>query len=201
MNSLYNTEEVPLNDNDREFANKIEMAYQVPYNELCQLIKELREEIDWDLNAPRYLSEFQFDEFSEKLLASDVQIKEICITTNRGVVRLRKHDLFFDRFLSACQKVIFKISRRFNLIHPYKEPSHPKFENEFGFFSIVMFFRKSALKKFQQYVAIGSFLAYFKLSEKPIRTEEEFNDDPNLTGDYKHYLYNIVKSRLKKYSR
>lgn len=58
--------------------------------------------------------------------------------------------------------------------------------------------------KFKKYVIVGLLIVYFKF-DSDIMTEQEFElkKEKGLTEaqDYKHYLYDIVKSRLKKYSK
>lgn len=184
----------PIIAEDYDFALKIKKEYDVPFNELCLLIREIRWSIHDDLSEIKDRSEIVYNMLLKRVFDSDARILKIDIATNKGSVTITKSDIFFNFFSFVFKSAQYKLHKLLN-----SENSRNRlYENYFLLYSIFTYFNGTSLNKFQQRVSIGMFLVHFKLG-KPVMTEKKFNANPTGHKDYKHYLNDIVKSRLKKY--
>lgn len=184
----------PIIGEDNDFALKIKKEYDVPFDELCLLIREIRWSIHDDLSEIKDRSEIVYDMLLKRVFDSDARILKIDIVTNKGSVSITKSDIFLNLFSFIINRAKYKLQTLLNS----ENSKNRLFENYFLLHSIFTYFNGTSLNKFQQRVSIGMFLVHFKLG-KPVMTEEEFNANPTGHTDYKHYLNDIVKSRLKKY--
>ena len=184
----------PITKEDYNFALKINRKYAIPTAELSSLVREIRWNVD--LYKIKSLSKVTLDKFHEIVFPNDAVIQMINITTNKGSITLRKSDIFFDFFSSIILQTKNKIDNLYN--------ADDKKERLDEAYSILFFITynisHTSLKKFQKLVLIGQFIAHFQLG-KSVMTEEEFNHKPTDAQDYDHYLYDIVKSRIKKYKK
>ena len=180
---------------DREFALKIIAKFNVPIDEICWLIKEIRYEI------PNITYEFDDDiklksDF-QKLFASDTEIEEISITTNKGIIAFKYPDRLFNYFSYAIYRLKMGIEREIKGSDAfYRSVLRDELYN-----MIMFYFTGTSLGKFQMGVAIGMFLVHFKIyKSKPIMSEQEFEANRKIEAqDYNHYLYDIVKIPLRKF--
>jgi hypothetical protein len=135
-------------------------------------------------------------ECNEKIFSFDARIESITIKSNKGIVTL-KHD---DPYFHSLTTPIFKIKDDHLLISEKENKELLSSSIEDSLRDIIRFLTKStSLNKFQIYVVVGMILVHFNLYRgKPLMTKQEFEATPTEAQDYKHYLYDIVKSRLKK---
>lgn len=184
----------PITQEDYDFTMQVEKEFDVPFDQLLWFIREIRYDIQDDLAEIKDDSEIAYQIMLERLFDSDVKIKEINITTNKGIVKITKSDLFFEYVCNAIQKMQLKLERLLNS----ESPIFKSMEKDILFHSIISHFAETSLNEFQQRVVIGMFIVHFKLG-KPVKTEKEWNEKETESQDYPHYLSDIVKSRLKKF--
>ena len=182
---------------DHEFALMVQKEYKVhdlPFDELCWLILNVRYTLkDRFLVLEEYSNE-EFQKYSDKLFANDAEIKEINITTNKGIVNFNPSDDLFSYFKSPIDKIKWNIKREKNIdIEHIKRMSM-----EIAFQEIAFYFFHTNLTPDQKYSAIGMFMAYLKIYKgEPIKTKEEHNRSDSVS--WKNYLSGRVRPLLKKY--
>lgn len=182
-----------ITQEDEIFAGKISQDYNAPIEGLSRLIREVR----------FYLSEWADDCISkadyQKIFGADVEIRGISITTNKGTIETKSPDIFFFWCYLAIRGIRSKVENDINSANRSERSTEEVFLLEL----IMLYFSKTSLPKLQQRAAIGLFLVYFKIGNPPL-TEQEFKAEKNKgkflnTQDYKRYLSDNIKSRLKKF--
>ena len=94
----------PITPEDSEFANKVKDEYNnLPYDELCWLIRDIRDTLNDDHSALKKDSRFR-DTYN-KLFASDVEIKGVTINTNKEDLFIKADSSLFDYFLTQIKKI------------------------------------------------------------------------------------------------
>ena len=182
-----------ITQEDHNFALMVNKEYDLPIDELCSLIRNARNDIEyWSLKKFDSNLVSPYKEFAENLFSSDAIIKKICITTNKGIIEINDSDSFFTFFSQPIHKMKSKFEKDKDYLIKYMTKLGP-------FDIILSYFNNTSLGEFQKRVAIGMFIIYFKIG-KPILTETEWNLKPREALSYKHYLSRIVKDRLKKYA-
>jgi len=131
----------------------------------------------------------------EILFQLDAVIESITIKSNKGTITLTPKDSFFHNLVTPIyrKKLVYQATT-------FKEG----IDSEIDFVDRILkdFFislkSKTELNNFQLYVVFGLVLVHFGIYRgKPLKSEEDFKSNPTEAQDYKHYLYDIVKTRLK----
>ena len=195
----------PITPEDHNFALRIKKEYNkkkynLSFNELCWLIRDVRDTLQEGFSELKEDSRLR--DTYEKLFASDVEIKGISINTNKGDIKISSTESLFNYFLIQIKKIHSEFDKTLN--------SEDDFLNRMGkqsaFLKTVVYCDETSLGPFQKKVVIGMFLVHFRLYKgKPLLTEPGFKtkqSEGELLGypSYKHYLVEIVENRLKKYS-
>jgi|SRR5450759_1149375 len=146
-----------------------------------------------DKNIPRST----FRKCNEYLFPTDAVIESITLKSNKGVVCISSNDPIYYRLLAPVLEM--KQSFQTRLVIQNKVLGSTLIEATLK--DIIAFLTSSTtLNKFQKNVVVGMILVHFKLYKgKPLLQKEEFDNKDRDTQDYKHYLNDIVKSRVKKY--
>lgn len=194
----------PIKPEDLEFAKKIESEYNIPLDKLSWLIRDTRDEINDNKESFKRISRFRplYEKCKKILFAPDVEIKEINITTNKGELKIKSSDPFFDLFAFSVKKTRSNFRKSQSEEDEYSE----RWSKESPMNKITYFFLdhyEMIPKKTDQIRVIAKFFAHFRLyKEERIVLEDEYNNDLSLAkkyDDYNDYLYSRGKSLLKKY--
>jgi hypothetical protein len=137
-----------------------------------------------------------FRECNQKIFSYDAYIESITIKSNKGTVTLKHSDPYFHKLTTP----IYLIKDEHLLASEKKDKELISSAVEACLKDTILFLMSlKSLNKFQIYVIVGRILVYFNLFRgKALLTEPEYLANPKEAQDYKHYLYDIVKSRLKK---
>lgn len=195
-----------LNQEDRKIALKIIKDYDVPIDWLCVIIANIRDatlghlEAHWE-SYPSHPDSFdKIQDFKKRIknnaIILDEKIKEISITTSKGVLRINPSDYDFSLF----HLPIYKLKKEYDryLTSDITTSKEMIINGNLSWLYSCLS-TKSSLKKYHRYEIIGMLLVHFKLYRgKPLLTESEFKPGVLEADTYKRYLYNIVKTRMKK---
>lgn len=186
-----------ITSQDQEFAERIAKEFNLSLDEISWLVRDVRNEIQTGGIATTLREDSEslklYELLLDQLFAPGVEINEVRFTTNRGTVRIKSSDPFFEYFHPDLYRIRKKVEenlqsedRFIDLIAKYDY--HEK---------IYLYIRENTcLNKNRKLLAIGKFLAHFQMyGYKPIRQENEFTDKCGAI-DYNHYLVDIVKRRL-----
>lgn len=202
----YNEYFSKLNQEDKAFALKVIQEYDVPVDWLCVFIANIRNatlghlENGWEVDPSGTLSFSEMRDIKQKIRDSasilDEKVKEISITTSKGIVKVNPSDYVFSLF----HLPIYKLKKEYEK-YLTSDLVISKEMTINGSLSLLYscLITKSSLKKSHRYEIIGMFLVHFKLYPgKPLLTKPEYDPGIREADTYKRYLYNIVKSRMKK---
>ncbi len=176
----------PILPQDHEFAVRVAHKYNIPENELCWAVRDIRDNLE-DTELYEELDTSFNKKYHKKLAA----------------INLDKNDPLFKTFNKHFKKISIDIKTQ--------KDKDKKFINgilnQSVFFKLVLYFRQfneTDLNKYNKHIAVGMFLVHFKLwprDNQPYHTESEYKAAPKTTAEtWEEYLYNIVKSRLRPYS-
>ena len=184
-----------ITEEDKELLIELSHKYRyLPFDELCWLIRDIRNELNDGL------SEFREDSRLKATyeILSESEIKEIVIKTNKGAINVKISDPVFDQYFKSPIK---RIKRDF------RESLNS--ENEFlksligraAFAKILIYFKGISKNDNQMFISIGMFLVHFKLHVgEPYKTKDQFKDCPQ-TISYERHLREIARKRVEKYSK
>jgi hypothetical protein len=131
----------------------------------------------------------------EMFCGPGIEFRKISITSNKGTIDIDATHPFFEYYFYPQIKRI-ELLRSKTLSSQNKEIA--KWLVDLPLRRIWLFFNRTTLGKFQQRVVTGLLLVHFKLfKNRPIITAEEWKENPTQAISYKHYLSDIVKTRLK----
>jgi hypothetical protein len=179
---------------DEIFACKVLKQYKIPIDSLHLLIRYVRYYLtEW---KEEWKEDFILQDDFLKIFGPTDEIKEIIIKTDKETVKIKYPDLLFNWCLISIKRLKFRFKKQIkssnNFIRSHEQSL---------LLDLILSGLTETLNKFQQRVVIGMFLVYFKIGN-PLMTEQEFElkrkESLTETQDYKHYLSDIVKSRLKK---
>jgi hypothetical protein len=190
----------PITPEDEVFAMKVKDEYNLPYDELCWLIRDIRDTMNDDYLAVKKDSRFR-DTYNE-LFASDVEIKGITINTNKEDIFIKADSSLFDYFLTQIQKIQSELENKIDDQNHYL----PAWSKINALLKTDRYISGTSLGPFQKNVVIGMFLFHFKFYKgEQLLTQIEFKtkqDNGELLGydSYKHYLAEKAERCLKKFS-
>jgi hypothetical protein len=190
----------PITSEDEDFAMKVYDEYSLPYDELCWLIRDIRDTLNDGFSAFKKDSRFR-DTYNE-LFASDVEIKGITINTNKEDIFIKTDSSLFDYFLNQIQKIHSEIEKKIDDQDHYL----PAWSKINALLKTDFYISDTSLGPFQKNVVIGMFLFHFRLDRgKPLLSQLEFKskqEKGEFLGydSYKHYLAEAAERRLEKFS-
>jgi hypothetical protein len=201
----------PLSKEDKEFALRLENETHLPIEALYFVVGQFRLSIEnqvneaAQLNLSIHLDRFypeigkSYKKYIKSLLAPNLEIESITVKTNKGTIKLNPSDHLFKSLYISIQRFRKKLD---NVINSKRSAFKSGLLDSLLLYLILFFRLNAKLSKFQMRVVIGMFIVHFKVFKgKLIMTEDEFNiSSLDLeVQDYKHYLSERVKSRMKKY--
>ncbi len=183
---------------DQEFAQKIVKEFDLSIDEISWLVRDIRNGIETGGIAAECKEDSKLRSsllHLEKLFAPKVKIKELNITTDRGTVKIKSSDPMFRYFNSPIIRMRRKLEKELKQENDYLNSLSKKTPVNKIF---LYFYEATSLNKNQVFLAIGMLMIHFQLfGNKPLWTEKEFDPDSGYY-DYKHYLSDRVRRRLKK---
>jgi hypothetical protein len=172
----------PITPEDHNFALMVKKEYNLPFNELCWLIRDVRDTLQEGFSE---LKESVNDDYEKKYYKG------------LRTVNLKSDDPLFNTFNNHLKKI--KIAIRIEKDSAEKFINKIKYES--AFLKIVIYFHQTDLIKISKHVVVGMFLTHFKLYKgKPYKTKAEWKDKPTQDDNWENYLFGRVKTRIKKYS-
>lgn len=210
---------------DREFALTVATEFNIPFKLFALNLSILRfitdttfygdsedywpdfviEDVDFEIRFPKTpyfdphntLRPDLYEECQFKIFSWDSQIESITVKSNKGLVTLGQNDPYFHELTAP----IFKIKDETLKAEEKRDARSLSIATANSLRNTIRFLATlTSLNKFQLYVVVGLILVHYNLSPgKPLMTEEEYLLNQRSAQDYKHYLYDIVKSRFKKY--
>ena len=169
----------PITPEDNEFALLVKNECNLPFDELCWLIRDIRDNIQ-DLELKEIFDEYK-EKYYEKL----------------EVVNLNPDDPLFNTFNKHLKKIKIAIRSKRELDDKFIN----KIKIDSVFFKLLFYLRQTSLIKIKKHVVFGLFIIHFKLyKKKPYKNKKEWTDKPTADDNWENYIYGIVKNRLKKYS-
>jgi hypothetical protein len=183
----------PITPEDSEFANKVSIEYNLPFDEICWLIRDVRDTLKDGFSEFKENSRLK-DTF-DKLFARDVEIKGICINTNKGTIDIKTSDSIYEVYF---RKQVQKIRRDFKDTLNLESDFLTSISKHSAFAKILIYFMGAHLIDYKRNNAIFDFIIKLSLGN-PVMTEEEWVKDPTSDKDYKHYKNKIIRSRIKGY--
>lgn len=190
----------PITSEDENFAMKVKDEYNLPYDELCWLIRDVRDTLNDDWSAVK--KDSMFRDTYNKLFASDVEIKGITINTNKENIFISSDTSLFDYFLIQIKKIHSKIENAIDDQDHYL----PAWSKIRALLKTDCYISGTSLGPFQKNVVIGMFLFHFRLDKgKPLLSQLEFKskqEKGELLGydSYKHYLAEKAQRCFEKFS-
>lgn len=183
---------------DAKFAEDLAQEFMLPLDDLKELIEDTRNAIQ---NGYPHFIFGSNDGIPEdvvapwhRLMKYDLKVKKISVETDKGIIEFFPEDRYFRPLMAQLRK----IKKRVKLALSKYRKVTDRFERNAILFDILKFFvKQDFLNKTTALYATGLCMIYFELyGYKPILKKEDFTDDYE-AWDYKHYLVDIVKSRLK----
>lgn len=170
-----------ITEADNAFAKDvIKKVGEISFDALVWLIRDIRSTLE-DSEFYEYL-----DENYEKKYFQKFQLKE--------------NDPLFHIINKQLKKIRTEIKEQKSRDKKYIEK---RILLQSVFFKLIAYFSQTNLNQYDKHVVIGMFLVHFKLwpYTKPYQNESEFNNNPSTAAEtWAEYLFNITKTRLKKYS-
>lgn len=190
----------PITPEDSEFANKVSIEYNLPFDELCWLIRDIRDTLNDDNAAVK--NDSRFRDTYNKLFASDVEIKGVTINTNKEDVFISSDTSWFNYFLAQLKRINGELENSIN--------SQDHYLNGWSKLSALLktdqYISGTPLGPDQKKVVIGMFIFHFKLKKgRRLFTEVEFKQKHDYSGElngyvsYKDYLIQAAERGLEKF--
>lgn len=165
-----------ITQDDLHFAETVYKEYnKIPFDDLCWLVRDLR---------------YTIEKYKTAAGTNDIKFESISINSNKGTINVPA-DVFFK---SKQCKEIRLLSREIS----DSRNKELEFYLSLTLNKIWRFLKVTQLGESQKRVVAGMILVYFKLPEKkPIPTKTEW-DENQISGTYKRFLNDTVKSLVKK---
>lgn len=190
-----------LTAEDREFAQKLSDEFNLPLEELCIDIGMVHGNIESAKEDYDNIKHGNIEVYQDLKDSLSGAIKAVHIVTNNGPVSFSSQDIYFRHFEKAIKNVRNSCDV---IIHSEDNPCS-KSDLDKILRRTWMGFYLSSASIWNKRVIIGYLLVYFKV-DPSIMTKEEFEEDQlrprksrSNARDYKHYLADFVKSRMKIY--
>jgi hypothetical protein len=184
----------PITDDDNDFATDVNKEFGVSIDDLRWLIRDIRQGLlkcQEDFNEGMALLD---QHFWDIFCGSETELKKVSITSTLGTIDIEKSHPFWEVYFYPQ---ILKIKSLHSKILADQKSDFKFWLIDLPLNKIWKFFDRTSLNDFQKRVAIGMFLVHFKLWKgKPYLKKSEWNDQME-AQDYKHYLSDIVKTRLR----
>jgi len=188
-----------INALDKEFAEELALELQLPHDDVEEFVIDIRDAIQngfpsikiglYDGVPPCVVEPWH------RLFEYDFDVQKISIETSKGIVEFYSTDPYFELFMAPISKIRISIRQalsKFKKLTEHMERS--SILNEI----LEYFYRQDSLNKTTVLYATGLCMVHFKFyGYKSILRKEDFTEDYG-AWDYKHYLVDIVKRRLRK---
>lgn len=198
-----------LTEQDKLFAHKLANDFDLPHIVMEINISGLRSLVDSELvegnyyrrMAKEYKGSPDYIKYYQNILdlynGPGAKFIDISINTNKGTIKIDITSIFFPFFKIGLRKMRLECEKAIKYTHPTSLVS-----KDMKFLSNIILGQMLYawnIGKFKKYAIAGYILIYFKLDRyKTLRTEQEFLENPN-AQDYKHYLYDNMKSRFEQH--
>ncbi len=192
---------------DQKFAVKISDEFGLPLDEISWLVRDIRHDIQDDLSELRNDSRLKddFNKYHDLLCTADTEIQSVTITTNKGSIKIKRSDSWFENFEILLKKLQKKLTNDLQSENKLLN----RWSKSFPFNKIFMYFYLDTyLNDNQRRIAEGLFLIHFRLhGYKTVLSENEWNISeetfiPDRTkkvkvgySDWKHYISDRMRRR------
>lgn len=181
-----------MTEQDQAFALEVHNQYKIPFDDLCRLIANVRNNIVDDFEKLKESSD-RVQTFN-KLFDPEIEIKGVNIITNKGTIEIDSSDRFY-----SCLKIpIQRIKDKFKADLKYLDDRLPKGAKAHSCNDVMKFIKATSLKPRHKEILAFEFIHYFKFhwDSKPTKTKKEWDANPTEAKNYPAYCRDIGKSRL-----
>lgn len=184
---------------DRKFAEELALELTLSHDDLTEFVKDIREGIQYGLPIKKigYGEEtgYPFIKRSHQLLEHEIDVRKISIETSKGLIEFTPTDPYFNLFRAPIVKIRKSIKEELSAIRKIEQRMERR-----SILRVIFeyFYNQKSLNPTTILYATGLFMVHFELfGYKPILKREDFSDEEYEAWDYKHYIVDIVKRRLK----
>lgn len=184
---------------DVKFAEDLAQELKLPLDDLKELIADTRKEIH-DIST-FIKNDCDDDDIPSDVVAPwhrpmvyDYRIQKISVETNKGIIEFFPTDPYYRLLIAPLRKIKKSVKQA---LSRYKKESN-QFSRICMLADLLEYFSmQDSLNKTTALYATGLCMIHFEFyGYKPILKKEDFTDDYG-AWDYKHYLVDIVKRRLR----
>lgn len=176
--------------NDIKFASEISKKLSIPLEDVVEFVTTVRHYRD---SVPEGDNDVILEEYP------DIEVLSIKIETNQGPIDVNMK-FFTDDLVTELGKLLLKYFDRIF----QQSNSLDKIGMNLLFDMIVDYFNSINLSDLSRHYAIGLFQIHFSIESDKFLTEQQYNTQlkagtlgPLSAQDYKHYLAERVRSRIK----
>ena len=182
-----------MTEPDRAFALEVHKQYKIPFDDLCRLIAEVRNNLIDDLEELKEGSDYvqAFNTLSDP----ETEITGVNIVTNKGTIKIDRNDEYYSYLRIPIQRIKDKFKAELN----YLDAALTKGGKRYSCEQVMKFICTTSLRTSQKEYLAFDFIHYFKFywDSKPTKTKAEWDADPTDAPTYNKYRTYIGKTRLK----